>query len=64
MAELIIFSDESIVKQDIVSVSNRLNKSTNGFSLIIECPKDFDELEIVLTYEELKLAVEELEIPF
>jgi hypothetical protein len=42
------------------SKSNKDNIKTNGISLIVECPKDSDCIEVLLEYEEIKKVIEEL----
>lgn len=55
------FSDESIIEQSIAAIQTAKGHTTNGISLVIETPKNSNSVEIVLEYEELKAALEDLE---
>jgi hypothetical protein len=62
MEEEHYFSDESIIEQSSAMIQQKDGKLTNGVSLIIECPPGVHAVEILLTYEELKVVLVELSI--
>jgi len=60
MTEERYFSDESIVEQSSAMIKDG-DKTTNGISIIVRCPPDVEAVEVLLDYDELKLAIAELE---
>lgn len=50
-----IFSDDGIVFEEYCEITQKDGSKTDGFALIV------DHTEIVLTYDELKIAVEYIE---
>ncbi len=57
-----IFTDTSILEQDFVSISDG-DATTVGVSLIINTDRisKVDAVEVLLTYEELKVAIKTIE---
>lgn len=54
------FSDSSILEQDSCMISDG-DFRTNGMSLTVKCFPTVESVEVLLTYEELKAALEYLE---
>lgn len=61
MEEEKYFSDGSIVEQGPAMIRRKDGTPSNGISIVVACPSDVQAVEVILDYEELKVALTELE---
>lgn len=55
------FSDTSILEQSAHSVVRTKSGDTSGISILVECPPGVGAVEVLLLYEEMKIALARLE---